>query len=164
MFNLLKKKETEPTVLAPCDGRIIPLEQVQDATFSQKMMGDGFAVMPAGEYIVAPFKGTVLMVFLTLHAIGLRAEDGLEFLIHIGMDTVNEKGKGFECFVREGDKIKPGTTLIHFDREALQAKGYDMTIPCVITNGTEFSITRLITAENAKAGKTSVLTYSQNRG
>ena len=97
MFNLLKKKETEPTVLAPCDGRIIPLEQVQDATFSQKMMGDGFAV-------------------------------------------------------------------IHFDLEALQAKGYDMTIPCVITNGTEFSITRLITAENAKAGKTSVLTYSQNRG
>ena len=74
MFNLLKKKETEPTVLAPCDGRIIPLEQVQDTTFSQKMMGDGFAVMPAGEYIVAPFKGTVLMVFPTLHAIGLRAK------------------------------------------------------------------------------------------
>ena len=67
MFNLLKKKETEPTVLAPCDGRIVPLEQVKDATFSQKMMGDGFAVMPAGEYIVAPFKGTVLMVFPTLH-------------------------------------------------------------------------------------------------
>ena len=65
MFNLLKKKETEPTVLAPCDGRIVPLEQVKDATFSQKMMGDGFAVMPAGEYIVAPFKGTVLMVFPT---------------------------------------------------------------------------------------------------
>ena len=60
--------------------------------------------------------------------------------------------------------MKPGTTLIHFDLEALQAKGYDMTIPCVITNGTEFSITRFITAENVKAGKTSVLTYSQNRG
>ncbi len=158
MFNLLRKKETEPTMLAPCDGRILPLEQVRDTTFSQKMMGDGFAVVPSGEYIVAPFKGTVL------HAIGLRAEDGLEFLIHIGMDTVNEKGKGFECIVREGDKVKPGTTLIHFDLEALQAKGYDMTIPCVITNGTEFSITRFITAENVKAGKTSVLTYSQNRG
>lgn len=156
MFNLLKKKETEPTVLAPCDGRIVPLEQVKDATFSQKMMGDGFAVMPAGEYIVAPFKGTVLMVFPTLHAIGLRAEDGLEFLIHIGMDTVNEKGTGFECFVREGDKVKPGTTLIHFDREALQAKGYDMT-----NSLRDYQWNRILNYPpdhdgNCKAGKTSV--------
>ena len=69
------------------------------------------------------------------------------------MDTVSENGKGFECFVRPGDKIKPGTTLIHFDREAPQAKGYDMTIPCVITNGTQFTITGLTPSENAKAGK-----------
>ena len=97
MFNLLRKKETEPTMLAPCDGRILPLEQVRDTTFSQKMMGDGFAVVPSGEYIVAPFKGTVLMIFPTLHAIGLRAEDGLEFLIHNGMDTVNERARALNA-------------------------------------------------------------------
>ena len=135
MFNLLKKKETEPTVLAPCDGRIIPLEQVQDATFSQKMMGDGFAVMPAGEYIVAPFKGTVLMVFPTLHAIGLRAEDGLEFLIHIGMDTVQLEGRGFDVKVQAGDKVKMGQTLVTVDLDLVRQSGKSLISPVVFVNG-----------------------------
>ena len=135
MFNLLKKKETEPTVLAPCDGRIIPLEQVQDATFSQKMMGDGFAVMPAGEYIVAPFKGTVLMVFPTLHAIGLRAEDGLEFLIHIGMDTVQLEGRGFDVLVQAGDKVKMGQTLVTVDLDLVRQSGKSLISPVVFVNG-----------------------------
>ena len=135
MFNLLKKKETEPTVLAPCDGRIIPLEQVQDTTFSQKMMGDGFAVMPAGEYIVAPFKGTVLMVFPTLHAIGLRAEDGLEFLIHIGMDTVQLEGRGFDVLVQAGDKVKMGQTLVTVDLDLVRQSGKSLISPVVFVNG-----------------------------
>ena len=162
MLNLFKKKDASPVILAPADGRILPLDQVHDAMFSQKMMGDGFAVDPTGDYVVSPFKGTVLMIFPTLHAIGLRAEDGLEFLIHIGMDTVNENGRGFECFVQPGDKIKPGTTLIHFDRPGLLESGYDMTIPCVVTNGAQFAVSAFTPQENAKAGKTCILTYSQN--
>lgn len=133
MFQRFKKKDAE-AIYAFCDGQMISLDNVKDQTFSQRMMGDGCAIIPENNEITAPFDGEVVMLFPTKHAIGLRRHDGLEILIHIGMDTVNENGKGFTAYVERGDRIRCGDPLLKFDKLVLSEKGYDLTIPCIITN------------------------------
>ncbi|WP_308698640.1 PTS glucose transporter subunit IIA [uncultured Thomasclavelia sp.] len=98
-------------------GNLIPLSKVEDQVFSQGLMGDGFAVELKNGEIIAPFSGEVIMTFPTKHAYGLKRDDGLEVLIHIGMDTVQLNGKGFESFVNQGDFIKQGQTIAKVDLE-----------------------------------------------
>lgn len=127
-----KKKEYE--VLAVTDGIIIEMEKVNDPVFAQKMLGDGFAITTKGDQVYAPFDGEIVMTFPSKHAVGITAADGLELLIHIGIGTVAEEGKGFSCEVEMGQQVKKGDLLVQFNREELDAKGYDMTTVLIFTN------------------------------
>lgn len=110
------------------------ITKVPDQVFSQKMMGDGFAIDPIEGQIASPFNGTVLSVFPTKHAIALKREDGLEVLIHLGIDTVHLKGEGFTVFVKEGDKVVQGQEIASMDIQAIQEKVPSIITPVVFTN------------------------------
>ena len=120
-------------VVAPFSGELIDITKVDDITFKQKMLGDGVAIIPTNGKLVAPVDGTVIQIFHTKHAIGIEHK-GIEFLIHIGMDTVNLQGEGFTAHVKEGDKVKKGDLLIEVDLALVANKGYKTETPIVITN------------------------------
>ncbi|MBP2058466.1 PTS system beta-glucosides-specific IIC component [Lactobacillus colini] len=125
-------------VSSPLQGSIVDLKHVNDAVFSSETIGQGLAINPKIGKITAPFDGKVVSVFSTKHAIGLRSNSGVELLIHVGIDTVNLKGKYFESFVKNGDEIKQGQLLENFDIEEIQKAGYDTIVPVVVTNYTNF--------------------------
>ena len=122
-------------VYSVADGQVIELEQVKDPVFSQKMMGDGFAVEPSNGNIVSPVSGTVSSIFPTKHALGLVTADGLEVLVHIGLDTVSLEGKPFDVKVSEGQAVAAGDLLVKADLGAIQAAGRETTTVVVFTNG-----------------------------
>jgi glucose-specific phosphotransferase system IIA component len=124
-----------PIFAMPIQGELLSIEQVSDPVFSTRMMGDGFAIIPTGEHIVAPFSGRVEVVFPTGHAIVLNSDDGISVLIHIGLDTVNLKGEGFEVLIKQGDQVLIGDPLIKIDLNFIKNKGYDMTTPIVFLSG-----------------------------
>ena len=124
---------------SPVAGKLIPLSEVNDPVFSSGMMGRGCAVREPGGIITAPFDGTVSAFTDTNHAIGLHSDDGVDILIHIGLDTVNLGGKGFTAFVSQGDKISKGQKLIGFAVSLIKDAGYDITTPVVVTNDADYS-------------------------
>lgn len=130
----------ELSFIAPMEGKIIPLSEVDDQVFSTKMMGDGFAIELEGNEIVAPFDGEVIMTFPTKHAYGLRRSDGLEVLIHIGMDTVQLNGEGFNCLVKQGDIVKKGQVICKVDKDYIKGQGKSLVSPIVVTSKHEFKI------------------------
>lgn len=132
LFSFGKKKEEN--IFAHLKGDFVKLEDVKDPVFSQKMMGDGFAIDPTEGMLYAPVNGEVVNLFPTLHAIGIKSENGFEILMHIGLDTVNLKGEGFEAFVKVGDTVKIGQELIKFDLESIKSKVPSMVTPLVVTN------------------------------
>ncbi|WP_057913799.1 PTS glucose transporter subunit IIA [Peribacillus muralis] len=132
---LFGKKETMEQLLAPINGQVIKIEDVPDPVFSGKLMGDGIAILPEEGLVVSPVEAEVIQVFHTKHALGLRTKSGIELLIHIGLDTVNLKGEGFELHVAEGQHVKAGDKLVTFDIEFLKANAPSIITPIVITNG-----------------------------
>lgn len=125
-------------IASPLSGQIIPLAQVNDATFAEEMMGKGMAVIPDEGVVYAPFDGTVEALFPTGHAIGLKSEGGVQLLIHIGLDTVNLNGQHFTPAVKNGDSVKVGDVLIRFDLDAIRQAGYDVTTPVIVTNSNDY--------------------------
>ena len=120
-------------VLQPVEGTVIRREDIPDATFSAGVLGDGVGIQPSAEVVYAPFDGTVSSVAESRHAVGLES-NGMELLIHVGVDTVNMNGDGFTCLVSEGDAIKAGQPLIRFSREKIKAAGYSDTVAVLLTN------------------------------
>ena len=133
--NAVQYKGLTEEVYSVADGEVIALEQVKDPVFSQKMMGDGFAVEPANGNIVSPVSGTVSSIFPTKHALGLVTEAGLEVLVHIGLDTVSLEGKPFTVHVAEGQKVAAGDLLVTADLDAIRAAGRETSTIVVFTNG-----------------------------
>lgn len=127
-------------VCSPLQGTVLPLEQVKDEVFSQKILGDGIAVVPAKGELYAPADGRIESVFDSKHAISMVCSNGAELLMHIGMDTVKLEGKGFEPQVKNGDTVRKGQLLMKFDLDGIKAAGYDSTTPIVVTNGDDFTI------------------------
>ncbi|HEL1843570.1 TPA: PTS glucose transporter subunit IIA [Streptococcus suis] len=125
-------------VFSPLSGQILPLEKVNDATFSKKMLGEGVAIIPKDGKVYAPFDGAVTSLFPTKHAIGLTSDDGVELLIHFGLETVELKGRGFVSHVSDGEKIEKGQLMLEVDVEMLVAEGYDIVTPVVVTNTQEY--------------------------
>ena len=133
--NAVQYKGLTEEVYSVAEGEVIVLEQVKDPVFSQKMMGDGFAVEPANGNIVSPVSGTVSSIFPTKHALGLVTEAGLEVLVHIGLDTVSLEGKPFTVHVAEGQKVAAGDLLVTADLDAIRAAGRETSTIVVFTNG-----------------------------
>ncbi|HIZ71177.1 MAG TPA: PTS glucose transporter subunit IIA [Candidatus Atopostipes pullistercoris] len=135
LFDFLKgSKEKDVELYNPVDGEVIPIEDVSDPVFSQKMMGDGYGIEPTNGEIYSPIKGEVVSVFPTKHALGLKTDNGIEVLVHIGIDTVELEGSPFEVFVSEGDKVTKDTLLANVDLEALKELEKSDTVIIVFTN------------------------------
>ncbi len=120
-------------VLQPVKGTVIAREEIPDATFAGGILGDGVGIQPTDDLVVAPFDGTISSVAESQHAVGIES-NGMEMLIHVGVDTVNMKGDGFTCLVKEGDEVKAGQPLIRFSREKIKAAGYSDTVAVLLTN------------------------------
>ena len=138
MFHFLKGKNKENVLYAPCKGKVVPLSEVPDPTFSEKILGDGFAVIPSEGKIYAPADGEIAMVFDTLHAVTLTSTQGAEILIHIGLDTVTLKGEPFKAHVAAGDKVKKGDLLIEADLDKIEKAGLNTIIPVLICNTDDY--------------------------
>lgn len=136
MFGILKNKKVE--MLPPMVGEVITIEKVPDPAFSQKMVGEGFAIKPSVGKVYAPFDAEVIQIFPTKHAIGLRSEKGLGVLIHVGINTVELKGEGFTSFVQAGDQVKKGQKLLQVELESIEAAGKSIVTPIVFTNKNQY--------------------------
>ncbi len=126
-------------IYSPAQGKIIALEDVKDPVFSEKMMGDGIAIIPKYNKIYSPIKGKVTSIFPTKHAFGIVSEDNVEILIHIGLNTVDLKGKYFKLKVKQDDYVEVGDVLVEVDFKKLNKRGYDITTPVVILNKAEYA-------------------------
>lgn len=132
-MGLFSRKKVDKFV-APASGELIHLEKVSDPVFSQKLMGDGFAIAPDNDEIVAPIGGVVGTVFPTKHALMITSDHGLEVMLHLGIDTVELNGEPFETFVAENDKVVAGQKLATMNRQQVKAAGKDTAIMTIITN------------------------------
>ena len=139
-------------VKAPIDGIVLPLEQLPDETFAAAILGPGCGIEPTGKTVYAPFDGTVEQVASTLHAVGLTSEDGIEILIHVGMDTVEMQGKGFKALVKVGDKVKAGTPLLKVDLDAIRAAGHPTATAIIVTNGDDMGELKMLAEGDVLAG------------
>ena len=170
MFGFFKKKKKDETItetkssnlklVAPITGRSIPLSEVPDPVFAQKMAGEGVAIDPTGDVAVAPADGVLTLVFNTKHAFAITTDNGAELLVHIGLETVSLNGEGFEQLVEQGAKVKAGTPIIKFDREFIKSKGLPLVTPVLITNPDAFTSIKAIENVDTTAGETSVLEYT----
>lgn len=165
MFKKLfgKKEEVEKTIelKAYATGKIVKLEDVPDPVFAQLMMGDGIAIEPAEGKIVSPVNGEVIQVFPTKHAIGIKAVNGAEILLHIGLETVSMNGEGFTTHVMEGDKVKAGDMLVTVDLELVKQKAKDIVTPLIITNADSIeSVEKPLAAGTVTAAEETILTVT----
>lgn len=153
MFGLFKKKQEKAHVLgSPAAGKAVSIKDVSDPTFSEGILGDGVAVIPSEGKIYAPADGEIGMVFDTLHAISMMTDFGAEVLIHVGLDTVQMKGDGFEGHVNAGDKVKKGDLLLTVDLEKVKAAGYDIITPMLICNTADYASVEGIFGKEVSAG------------
>ncbi|MFD3260441.1 PTS glucose transporter subunit IIA [Paenibacillus lentus] len=162
MFERFKKKsKKEVEVQSPLTGKAVPLSEVPDEAFAGGYMGRGVAIEPSEGRLVAPFDGTVAHVINTKHAVMMEDNaTGLQYLFHIGINTVGLKGKGFTSHVEVGDSVKAGQTLIEFDIEAIKAAGYPIVTPIIVTNADELASEVEGHTGNVTAGRDFVLSIS----
>ena len=132
MLNFLKGKQLE--IAAPLTGKVIPVTEVPDPVFAEKVLGDGIAVDPTEGTVYSPVDGTIFQIAHTFHAMGIESDDGLEILVHLGIDTVKLEGKGFQSFVEVGQKVKKGDKIMEMDIGFIREQGLSPMSPCIITN------------------------------
>lgn len=154
-FDRFKKKEEGLELKAYVSGRTIPLSEVADEVFSSGALGKGMAIIPENGELTAPCTGEITMLMEDSgHAVGMKAENNAELLIHVGLDTVILGGEGFHLLVKEGDKVAAGDLLLTFDRELIQSKGLDATCVLVNTNPDDFPSASYNTGIDAVQNKT----------
>ena len=155
------EEKEEKELKAILDGSVVPLEEVPDEVFSRKIMGDGVAIEPSSSVVCAPADGEITVAMEeTGHACGMKLKNGLEILIHVGIDTVSMGGDGFELLVKEGDMVKSGTPLIRFDKEKIKAAGHPCTTMLIVTEEGSAAGISMHTGMEAEAGKTTVVSWS----
>ncbi|MGC5326826.1 PTS sugar transporter subunit IIA [Brevibacillus sp. SYSU BS000544] len=155
-----KANDKEVIVKAPLTGELIPLEQVPDPVFAQKIVGDGVAIKPSEGVLIAPVRGKVLHLASTFHAIGIVTDEGLELLLHIGIDTVKLDGRGFNACVKEGDQVEVGDKLIEFDIATIEQAGFSTITPVLVTNGDKVDSRKQETTGQVQAGLNEVIVLS----
>ncbi|TRZ40280.1 PTS glucose transporter subunit IIA [Niallia circulans] len=134
---LFKRKSKSVELYAVGNGDLIDIKGVKDQVFSSKLMGEGFAVLPSDGNVFSPIEGDVVSIFNTKHAIGLRSKNGIEILVHMGLDTVELNGEGFELFISENEKVAAGQQIAKMDLDLIKSNGKQTDIIVVITNSSE---------------------------
>lgn len=150
----LTPEEVVPTeaLAAPVAGKVVPLSKVEDAIFSSEMLGKGIAILPEENIVKSPVRGEIVTIFDTQHAIGLKTDDDVEVLIHIGIDTVNLKGQYFNALAKVGDRVEVGTPIMEVDFAAVKEAGYDIITPVIVTNTAAFKNVLGTDQEHATSG------------
>ena len=152
LFDFMKGKK-RTVIGAPLKGECISIKEVKDATFAEEILGKGIAIIPADGKVYAPADGTVSTVFPTGHAVGMTTPDGVEILIHVGMDTVELKGQFFHTIVEADQKVKKGDLLLEADMEGISNAGYDTVTPMIICNSADYSEITCKTEGMVEAGE-----------
>ncbi|MGG7079426.1 PTS sugar transporter subunit IIA [Clostridium sardiniense] len=162
MFGLFKKNKKEESLnfVAPVSGKAVDLSEVPDPVFAQKMAGEGLGIDSTGDIIVAPCDGELTLVFKTKHAFAMTLDNGIEVLVHIGIETVSLNGEGFEQLAEQGTRVKAGTPIIKIDREFIKNKGLSLVTPVLITNPDTVKSLDVKTGMDVVAGETVVLEYT----
>lgn len=132
------------------EGEVVPIAEVPDPTFGEEILGKGVAIRPTSGRVVSPVSGTISIMFDTGHAVSILSDDGVEILIHIGLDTVKLKGKYFTVHCKADDKVKPGDLLIEFDKAGIASEGYETITPVVICNTADYSAVETLSGKTAK--------------
>lgn len=156
MFGFFEKKSK---VFAPFDGKVVPLEEVPDDAFSKKIVGDGLAIIPESNELVAPFDGKIEQIFDTKHAFVLCSSDGLQILVHIGINTVNLKGGGFDIKIPSGREIKIGDVIAEVNFDFVAKNGYSIYTPLIFMNLENFKVD--FRFGNVKSGKDLIAVYKK---
>lgn len=156
LFNRNKKK----LILAQQTGKAINIDEVPDPVFAGKVLGDGIAIIPNNSDVFSPVSGTIVQIAHTLHAIGIESDDGIEVLVHLGIDTVKLDGEGFICYVKVGQHVTAGDKLMDMDIKSIEAKGYSTISPCILTNSGDVENLKFKTG-NVIGGKTTVMIYNK---
>lgn len=152
LFDMFKKKGIE--IAAPMKGKCVSIKEVSDPTFSEEVLGKGVAIIPEEGKVFAPANGVITTMFPTGHAVGMTTEDGVEVLIHLGLDTVALKGDGFQIHAQEEQKVAKGDLLIEADLEKIKAAGYDVITPVIICNSDDYSSFTGMTDQAVSVGDT----------
>ena len=149
-----KKKDKGSEIGSPVKGKAVPISKVSDPTFGEEILGKGVAIQPADGKIYAPADGTIEMLFDTKHAVSMTTTEGVELLVHIGLDTVALKGEHFTAHKENGDAVKKGDLLISVDLEAVKAAGYDVITPMVVCNTSDYQTVEAVTGSDVNPGDT----------
>ncbi|MDF2886986.1 MAG: system, beta-glucoside-specific component / system, beta-glucoside-specific [Lacrimispora sp.] len=160
--NELDPSEADLLICSPIEGEAVSMTRVNDEVFSSLALGNGIAIIPEKGEVVAPEDCTVTLIYPTLHALGLMLDNGIEMIIHVGIDTVQLEGKHFEKFVEEGSHIKKGTKILAFDIDALKKEGYDTIVPIIVSNTSVFQQVSGISGKGATLEK-SVIAIKKNQ-
>lgn len=140
------------TVLAPISGTVMPLEKLPDETFASGILGPGCGIEPKGDTVYAPFNGTVTQVAETKHAVGMMSDDGIEILIHVGVDTVEMGGKGFKALVKVDQKVPAGTPLLWVSLDEIRAANHPTATAILVTNGDDMAAVNFVASGEVEAG------------
>lgn len=157
LFGKGKEVNKNIEIYAPLTGEYVKIEDIPDPVFAQKMMGEGFGINPTEGEVVSPIEGKVDNVFPTKHAIGLKADNGLELLVHIGLDTVQLDGEGFEVLVNSGDTVQVGDSLVKFNLEYISNNAKSVISPVIITNTDQTSAININDVNAIVKGETKVV-------
>lgn len=153
-MGLFKRKANKLQIGAPVKGNAVSIREVSDPTFGEEILGKGVALQPSEGKIYAPADGEVSLLFDTLHAVTITTEEGVEILVHVGLDTVTLKGQHFTAHTATGAKVKKGDLLLTVDLEQLRAAGYDVITPMVICNTDDFISVEAVAQDAVNAGDT----------
>lgn len=142
MFGSLKKlfggAPASKQIMAPVAGKVIPMSEVADPTFSQEILGKGVAIVPSEGKFVAPVSGEVAVLFETKHAVSIKSDNGTELILHIGLDTVKLNGQYYKAHVKQGDRVKAGDLMMEVELDKVKEAGYDVTTPVIICNTPDY--------------------------
>ena len=159
-FKRKTKEEPVKSLKAFVPGKVISITEVNDPVFSSKALGDGIAIQPAAQVITAPCDGVISMIAEeSNHAIGMTLNNGVELLLHIGLDTVSLNGDGFCVLVKANDKVKQGDKLMEFDKALIESKGFETTCILVVTNSDDYPDTEYLSGMEAVQNETEICKF-----
>jgi len=159
MFKFLKKSHSTQIIKAPICGKCISIEDVKDEVFSTKMLGDGIAINATGDTVYAPADGVITTIVNSKHAFGIKLNNGLEMLIHVGLDTVKLNGEGFSVLVNVGEQVKQGTPIIKIDRNFIESKGMTLVTPVIILESDKYDIHKCAIGQDVVGAESTVIEY-----